>query len=143
MAPYSFDRSGRTWTGVIVVGGIWLVLVALVVTVDAAWWIAVALAAFTLPAVIDILRDTRSGLELSDDTLSWFTGTRDASVALSQIDHVRLDTRLDFSVRASLVLKSGRKLRLPFEATPPHMTFDAALQARGLTVRRHHFQLFQ
>ena len=64
-------------------------------------------------------------------------------VAFSEIDHFRLDTRLDFSVRATVVLRSGRKIRLPFEATPPHQAFEDALTARGVTVKRFHFQLLQ
>ncbi|WP_246455502.1 hypothetical protein [Sulfitobacter aestuariivivens] len=143
MDDFTYQRSGRSWAGLIVIGVVWCVLLVLYGWFDAAWWIVLALAAFTIPAVLDLLHDTQSGLRLSDDTLSWFTGKRDADVALSQIHHVRLDTRLDFSVRASLVLKSGRKLRLPFEATPPHEAFEKALQARGMKVERHHFQLFQ
>ena len=52
---------------------------------------------------------------------------RDALVALTEVDHIRLDTRLDFSVRASIVLPNGRKIRVPFEATPPHQAFEDAL----------------
>ena len=73
----------------------------------------------------------------------WFSGRRSGRVTTSEIDLVRLDTRLDFSVRVTLVLKNGEKVRLPFEATPPHAEFERELDPRGLKTRRTHFQLFQ
>ena len=65
-----------------------------------------------------------------------------AEVPLSEIDHIRLDTRWDFSVRATVLLTNGKRLRLPYEALPPHRSFEAALQARGIRVERHHFNVF-
>jgi hypothetical protein len=47
------------------------------------------------------------------------------------------------SVRATVVLKTGRKIKLPFEATPPHRALETALHARGITTERHHFTLIQ
>ncbi|MEO9631931.1 MAG: hypothetical protein ABJG14_16000 [Sulfitobacter sp.] len=98
---------------------------------------------FTLPALWEIFTNPVSGLTLDDDTLTWITGKRDAKIALVQIDRVRLDTRLDMSVRATVILKTGRKIKLPFEATPPHRALETALQTRGITTERHHFTLIQ
>lgn len=138
-----FRRSARNRSTLITLAVIWLVLLAALLMLEAAWWIIAFLGAFTLPALWDLVRDTQSGLELSAYTLSWFTGRRSAEIALEDIDHMRLDTRLDFSVRATAVLKTGRKIRLPFECTPPHQAFEDALTAQGLKVRRTHFQLRQ
>lgn len=138
-----FRRSARNRGTVITLGVIWVVLLAALLMLDAAWWIIAFLGAFTLPALWDLARDTQSGLDLSETDLSWFTGRRSAEIALEDIDHMRLDTRLDFSVRATAVLKTGRKVRLPFECTPPHQAFEDALSALGIQVRRTHFQLRQ
>jgi len=140
---FSFRQSARRVSTAITVAAIWTALLAALVFLDAAWWIIAFLLAFTLPALWDLLRDTQSGLDLAPDRLSWFTGSRRADIPLEDIDHMRLDTRLDFSVRASAVLTSGRKIRLPFECTPPHQAFEDALSAHGLQVRRTHFQLRQ
>ena len=140
---FTYRRAGRSTKGAVVVGAVWAVLAALWVFLDAAPWLVGILALCTLPALWDLIKNPSAGVTLTASRLRWFTGPRDARVALSEIDHVRLDTRLDFSVRATVVLRTGRKIRLPFEATPPHQPLEDALTARGVTVKRFHFQLLQ
>ncbi|MEM5542102.1 hypothetical protein WNY61_05070 [Sulfitobacter sp. AS92] len=143
MATYDYRRHGRSRPAVLVLPTIWAGLTAAWVWLDASGWIMGLLGLFTLPALWEVFTDPPSGLTLTSSDLSWFTGKRDAKIALSQIDHIRLDTRLDMSVRATVVLRSGRKIKLPFEATPPHRAFETALQARSVATQRHHFTLIQ
>ena len=142
-APYAYTRTARRLTAVLVVAAVLLTLLAAWFWLDAATWIVSGLALFTLPALYDLAVNPAAGLTLTHDTLSWHSGRRHAQVTLDEIDNLRLDTRLDFSVRASVVLRTGRKIRLPFEATPPHRAFETALEARGIKVMRFHFQLMQ
>ena len=137
--PYSYTRQGRSPTTLRVVLGIWAVLIAAIVLVDAAPWLMGLIALFTLPAVWDLWRNPASGLTLDQTGLRWFTGKRSGALDWSEIDRIRLDTRLDLSVRASAVLQSGRKIRLPYEFTPPHERLEAELNARGIRTERHHF----
>ena len=140
---YAYRRPARRLlTGVVVTLVLGLLLAAWI-WFEAATWLMIVLALFTLPAFFDLVANPAAGLELSGQTLRWFSGRRTAEVPLPAIVHVRLDTRLDFSVRASVVLQTGRKIRLPFEATPPHREFEAALEGAGIKVMRHHFQLLQ
>lgn len=138
---FSFRREGRNRATLLAVAGVWFGLIAAVILVDAAVWLMAAIGAFTLPALWDLYRNPASGLDFKPEALTWFTGSKDASVSWSEIDRVRLDTRLDFSVRASAVLHSGRKVRIPYECTPPHAVLEAALNARGVRTERHHFSL--
>ncbi|MGJ5618576.1 hypothetical protein [Sulfitobacter sp. MF3-043] len=142
-APFVFDQQARSRKTLLIVVSIWVALVAAWIWLDAALWIVAFLAAFTLPAVSDLIRNPLSGLTLNNQTLSWFSGRRNGTLELSEIDHIRLDTRLDFSVRVTAVLTTGRKIRLPFESTPPHQAFQDALETRGVKTQRHHFQLLQ
>ena len=141
--PLVFEVQARNPRTLIALLAVWATLAALWFWLDAAPWILGFLAVFTLPALYDLLANPVSGLRLDADTLSWHSGRRHADLALSEIDHMRLDTRLDFSVRATAVLTTGRKIRLPFECTPPHQAFEAALNAHGIKTQRHHFQLLQ
>ena len=143
MGAYSFARHGRSRAVVVTVALVWGGLVLGWVLLDVIGWILAFVALFTLPALWDLWRDPTSGLTLSETTLGWHAGRRSVRLRLDEIDHVRLDTRLDFSVRATAVLKTGRKLRLPAESTPPHHQFEAALQDRGVRTQRHHFTLMQ
>jgi len=141
--PFVFERAARSTTTALVLLGVWAALLAAWVWLEAAGWIIGLLGLFTLPAVFDLSRNPQSGLQLDARTLRWHSGRRSAEVTLEEIAHIRLDTRLDFSVRASVVLRTGRTVRLPFESTPPHQAFEDALNARGVKTMRFHFQLLQ
>lgn len=142
-AVFSYRRAGRSLRGMATLAGVWAVLLYLLIALEAAPVVVAILAVFTLPALCALIRNPLAGIDLSATHLRWFTGPRDALVALTEVDHIRLDTRLDFSVRASIILPNGRKIRVPFEATPPHQAFEDALTAQGVTVKRFHFQLLQ
>ncbi|MFC3615563.1 hypothetical protein ACFORG_17540 [Lutimaribacter marinistellae] len=142
MEPLRYTRRNRSPRNVAVVI-LWLAgLGALGLFFGAAWWLLGLLAVPVLPLVWDIWADTAAGLELDDAGLHWFSGRRQGTVGLSEIQRLRFDTRWDFSVRVTLILTGDKRVRLPQEATPPHRAFEAALQARGLDVERHHFTVF-
>ena len=138
---FSYRHQGRSLTTLYAVAVIWFSRVALVILVEAAPWLMAAIGACTLPAIWDLYKNPQAGLDFGPGGLTWFTGRRKACIDWQEIDHVRLDTRLDFSVRASAVLRSGRTIRLPVECTPPHKLFEAALNARNIRTERHHFSL--
>ena len=140
---YTYQRQGRSPAAALIVTLIWLALVLAYFYLEASLWVLALLALFTLPAAVDFARNPESGLTLTGDTLHWHTGPRTGEVALSQIERIRMDTRLDFSVRVTVILTSGRKIRLPFEATPPHEALETALKERGIKTERFHFQLMQ
>lgn len=140
-AVYTHTGHGRNRRGFITVLCIYFALLAAIILVDAAWWLMAIIAVFTLPALWDLYTNRTAGVTLSDTNLHWFSGKRRADVALDEIDHMRFDTRLDFSVRISVVLAGKRCIRLPYEALPPHREFEAAFIARGVKTERHHFTL--
>ena len=140
-APFRHVNYGRNHRTATIVIAIYFVLIAAVILVDAAWWLMAILAAFTLPALWDLFTNRAAGVELDETTLSWFTGKRRADMALQDIDHMRFDTRLDFSVRVSAVTPARKKIRLPYESLPPHQIFEQALSAQGVRVERQHFSL--
>lgn len=141
-SSFRFTRRNRSPRSIAILAGIYAGLLALVLTFDAAWWLIGLLALGTLPALLDVLRNTSAGLWLDPPTLRWHSGGRSGDIALSDIDFFRFDTRWDFSVRVSLVLKTGKRLRLPDEAMPPHRQLEQALQQAGFRVERHHFTVF-
>ena len=141
MTPYSFETSGRNRNTLVALVLVWALIITAVLTIDASLWLAGLIGLCTLPAAYDLIVGRRSGVDLSTDGLRWFAGKRTGEITWDKISHMRLDTRLDFSVRASAVLVSGRKVRLPLEATPQADTFEEELKARDIKVERHHFSL--
>ena len=139
--PYTYTSQGRRPATMITVTAIWAALIAAYVMLEAEPVILAVIGAFTLPALYDLARNPSSSLTLDETHLRWTSGRQDAEIALSEIDHLRFDTRLDMSVRLSVVRPSGVKIRVPFPATPPHATFEPVARSAGLTNRRYHFSL--
>ncbi|UWR01828.1 hypothetical protein K3740_12210 [Ruegeria conchae] len=142
MTAFTFTRQNRNPRMVLILIGIYAVLTGLIVLFDAVWWLIGLLALTTLPALWDVLQDTSAGMELSDGTLRWHTGQRRGTLDLSTVKRFRFDTRWDFSVRVSAILKSEKRLRLPDESLPPHKQLEEVLQQAGIAVERHHFRVF-
>ncbi len=136
---YSFERHGRSWGALAAVAITWAFCALLALVLEASIWIWGVVLLLSLPALWEFFQRSTAGTQLTPTTLSWHTGDRNAEIALREIDHIRFVTRLDFSVRAAVVLKSGRKLRIPAESTPPYEPFDAALHALDTKTERHHF----
>lgn len=141
MTPYSFETTGRNRKTLVALGLVWGAVIAAVLWLEASLWVAGLVGLCTLPALYDLVAARRSGVALADGGIRWFAGRRNGDIAWDRISHMRLDTRLDFSVRASAVLTSGRKVRLPLESKPPADIFEQALTSRGIKVERHHFSL--
>ncbi len=139
--PYHHTSSGRRPATACLLAAIWTALAAALFWLEAAPWIVAILAAFTLPALYDLLADPKSEFTLDETHIRWQTPRQQAQIALSEIDHLRFDTRLDLSVRLSVVRPSGTRIRVPFPATPPHATLEPIAREAGLKTQRHHFSL--
>lgn len=137
--PFRHERRARDPRALGLVGVSVLAILAMVLVIEAAWWIPAGLGLLTLPAVIEAIRDSRARLELDDRALSWSSGRRAQAVPLHRIAEVSLSTALDFSQRATVHLNTGERLRIPPECLPPGRAVDAALAARGLPHRRSLF----
>lgn len=141
MTPYHYETTGRNRRTLVTLGLVWILILLAIALLDASLILMALIALCTAPALYDLASGRASGLALGPERFSWFAGRRTGEIAWDKIDHIRLDTRLDFSVRASAVLTSGRKVRVPLEATPPADMFEQILTDRGIAVKRHHFSL--
>ncbi|WP_050602812.1 hypothetical protein [Ruegeria sp. 6PALISEP08] len=142
MTEYTFARQNRNTRTLVILASVYAGLMALVVLFDAAWWIVWLLALVTLPAVWDVVQNTRAGVQMDQNAIRWFTGKRQGEVMLRDIDFFRFDTRWDFSVRVSIFLQSGKRIRLPDESLPPHHDLESILTEAGFRIERHHFTVF-
>lgn len=142
MEAYVYAAQGRNSRTLSALTIAWAVLAALYLFLNAALWIILLMALATLPALWDLWRNPSAGLVLDDSALLWHSGRRHAEIALSEIEKVRLDRSWDFTIRAIVVLQTGRKLRLPVESTPPTEALVAALEARQIKHERNPFSLF-
>ncbi|MHA6263925.1 hypothetical protein ACXYMO_12045 [Arenibacterium sp. CAU 1754] len=142
VADFTFERQGRSRRAILALAAAYAVLFAAWWFLDAAPWLIGAIGLFTLPALWEVLANPAAGLRLTQDRVIWHSGRRGGDLRLEDIDHVRLDTRWDFSVRTSAVLTSDKRIRLPDECLPPHRALEMQLKARNIRTERHHFSFF-
>jgi hypothetical protein len=141
MDSYTYESQGRTPKSIAALIAMGLILIGLDY-IGTVWWIIVLVALITLPAAIDVFINATARLELNDKHLFWKNRSQEVTIPLHEIEKTRFDGRMDMSVRVSIVLKDGRKLRLPYDAMPPHKDLEAALQAQDVRTERHAFTVF-
>ena len=140
-ALYRFENNGRSRRAAVALGLIWGALLFGLWGIELSPWIAGAVFVFTLPALWEFVTNTHSTLSLSESDLEWQSARSADKVPLAQIARARFDTRLDLSVRITLILTDMRKIRLPHACVPPHQRFEDELKDRGVATERHHFSL--
>lgn len=138
---YTFTRSSRTLRAITMVALWWAVIVVLYFVLSAAPIIIAVLALASLPALYDIGAGATSELSITDKNIAWRSGRRGGTLPRGQLKSVRLDTRLDFSLRLTLLTHQGSKIRLPYECIPKANEIEAALKNQGIAFQRHHFTL--
>lgn len=134
--PLVHEYSARAPRNLIIVGVALVLLGLLVYVFEASWWIIFICALIALPAVIDLALDRKAHLRLDDTHLSWESGARSGSIAITDIADAKLRTAMDVSQRATLLLHDGNRVKLPIECIPKGRTLDDAFEARGIPFRR-------
>ena len=135
------QTQGRSKPALLTLAAVYTALALLIAFIGLNPWIALVLALFTLPALWEFVTNPLSKFTLTDHAMSWSTPTVNDELPTALILRVRFDTRLDLSVKVTVFLKDGRKLRLPHACTPPHMALEDALKSLGIATERHHFSL--
>ena len=136
-----FRRIGRSRRNVVALALTWAVLLGMLVILGAAIWIVIFLWLFTLPLAWEVWRNPESRLTLDRGALEWSGILGADSVPLRMIEKVRFDRRLDMSVRVTVVLTDGRKVRLPHDVLPPHDQLEQAFQSLDIPTERNPFSL--
>ncbi|MGR3634805.1 MAG: hypothetical protein ACU0BK_02640 [Shimia sp.] len=132
-----FGRNRRTVTALILAA---LVLAGLK-AVGTVTWILAILGVFAVPALIDVMFNPVSTFSLAEGVLRWKSATQEAEMRTNQIRSARFDTRLDISVRATLEMVDGSKVRIPNDVLPSPDRLQATLEAYDIPVDRHHFRV--
>lgn len=139
---FSHSSRARSWTTLLVLCAIYAGLIWAIQTIDMAPWLAALITTFTLPALLEFAQNQRASLVLDAHSIQWTTHKYDDGAPLTMIRLVQFHTRLDLSVRITLILNDGRKIRLPHACTPPHRAFETALKSQGVKTQRNHFAFF-
>ncbi|TCL10093.1 hypothetical protein BXY66_2161 [Shimia isoporae] len=132
-----YGRNGRTIVSLAIAVAVLTGLKA----IGTMTWILAVLGIFAVPALIDVMFNPVSTFSLADGVLRWKSATQEAEMRTDQIRSARFDTRLDISVRATLNMVDGSKVRIPNDVLPSPDRLQATLEAYDIPVERHHFRV--
>ncbi len=138
---FHFERNARTSRTAAALIAWWVGLALLYLLVQAHPGILAGLLLLSLPAVYEFGANASSSLAFTEDEISWRAGRQGDALPRSGLKRVRLDTRLDLSVRMTLERHQGRDIRLPYQCVPPMTTLEAGLKAANLPYVRNNFSL--
>lgn len=138
---FIFERHGRSkgtaFVLLIVYAAFaWLWLVLSVAPVIMALCILV-----TVPALFDLLINPKSGLRLDQENLSWHHGRRNVSIPRHNIQRIHISLRMDRSIKLTVELESGKKIRVTQPSIPPLAILEEALGQQNLPYQKHPFAL--
>lgn len=138
---FAHENRARTPRKLIIIAVIWAVVLGLYIVLDASWILVLLTWLATLPALYEMWLNKTASLCISEQEISWSSGRYKGRIAAADIAMVRLDTRLDFSLKMTLIGAEGGRLRLPFDVVPKAGPLEAALKTHGYPYQRHHFAL--
>lgn len=110
--------------------------------IGAVWWIVVLVALITLPAALDVMLNLQAKFELSDERIFWKNRSQEVTIPLGEVEKVIFDGRMDRSVRVSIAIVDGRKIRVPYDALPPDKDLQKELEAREIRIERNSLTFF-
>ncbi len=139
--PYTYERRGRSMITAIVLAVIYALLAIGLVFLSLSQWIVGIVFIFSLPAFWDMLSDVRSGMTINDQEVSWFHGKTSASIPRTDIKLFKIDLRMDRSVKLTIGLENGRKIRVAQPATPPLKHLEEILPEAGIPFRKNPISL--
>lgn len=136
---FLFQRDARSLRSIVLVAA-WAAAVGLIwVVFDARGWVLALLALPLLPSLWELWRPHAAWLRITDTHLSWRSLRSSGDISLAEIDHIRMVTRSDFSVRATIHTHPGTHHQIPPEVTPKASVLEAALQQRQVALKIQHF----
>ena len=141
MTPFVHTHQGRNKRLIITLALVTASIIAAWLLLDLSPWIAGVMLLFLLPGAWEVATNPKSTLEIDATTLSWSGPNGTHSLLLAALKEVRFDTKLDFSVRVTLIQNDDRKIRIPPDTLPHHKTLEEALTQRGVPCPRRHFHL--
>ena len=139
--PFSYERRGRSIVTAILLAVIYAILAIGMIFLSLSQWLVGIVFVFSLPALWDLISDVRSGMSITAQDVSWYHGKNSTTIPLADIKQFRIDLRMDRSVKLTIELENGRKIRVAQPATPPLAELETTLPKAGIPFRKNPFSL--
>ena len=97
-------------------------------------FVIIFLVLLVLPLAFDIGRNKTSGIKISNNEITWFSGKFTGQIDIYDISSIEFKKRLDLSYRVRLVDQNNNKIVLPEEAIPRMSIFKETLKLYDIKV---------
>lgn len=133
------EWQGRRPRNLVFAGGLigWAIIARFLIDLHSLWMLALIMLGGIF--LFEYWRDPEARLQLDDTGLHGQLGGETWHFPKDQIEGIKMNTRLDFSRRVTIHLKSGEQVVLHPTLTPPAEPFIAALTAQNIRHRVTHF----
>ncbi|MGB1235379.1 MAG: hypothetical protein ACPG5U_06585 [Planktomarina sp.] len=139
MDVYTYHHNATNGRSVAVVSAIFLTVALAYAYIDLHPMIAMVAVMLCMPATFEMGQNRKYSLTLDNREIRWSINKDTDAAQIENIEKVTLTTRLDFSTRITLHLKSGDKVRLHPGVTPKGDDLATQLNARNIPYTRQHF----
>ena len=128
------ENSARSFKSVILLACYFGIILTLKYLFAAHNFVIIFLVLIVLPLAFDVGRNKKSGIQITNKEITWFSGKFKGQICLSDISSVEFKKRLDFSYRIRLVDQNNNKIVLPAEALPRMSILKETLKLYGIKV---------
>lgn len=94
--------------------------------------ITIVLIISTLPLAFEIGTNKKSGIEITNENIKWFSGNLKGQIDITDISSIEFKKKLDFSNRVRIIDKNNKKVTLPSEALPKVRLLKKTLEFYGV-----------
>ena len=128
------ENSARSFKSVILLACYVFIILSLKYLFTAHNFVIIFLVLIVLPLAFDVGRNKKSGIQITNKEITWFSGKFTGQMYLSDISSVEFKKRLDLSYRIRLVDQNNNKIVLPAEALPRMSILKETLKLCGIKV---------
>lgn len=129
-----YEKSARSFKSLLILICYFSFILIINYLISAHIFVIIFLVLIVLPLAFDIGRNKKSGINISNKEIIWFSGNFKGQIFLSDISCVEFKKRLDLSYRIRLVDQNNRKILLPAEALPRINALELALKLYGIRI---------
>jgi hypothetical protein len=129
-----FEKSARSIKSFILLFCYFCLILILKYVIFAHIFIIIFSVIIGLPLALDIGRNKKSGIKISNKEIIWFSGNFKGQIYLSDIASVELKKRLDLSYLVRLIDQNNNRIVLPAEALPKINILKETLELYSISV---------
>ena len=127
-----YESSARNLKSILLLLFSFCLIIILHFLLTAHFLITIVLIISTLTLAVEIGSNKKSGIEITNENIKWFSGNLKGQIDITDISSIEFKKKLDFSNRVRIIGKNNKKVTLPSEALPKVRLLKKTLEFYGV-----------